>query len=101
MYAHFYPIGAAAGEQISAVRLLNTEYRDHTCQCCVRADAHVHELGGEPFLRFVRFGHCSLFVWKIHLACGDVAACDADGYLNIAENSVDIVIAMDVHTYDV
>jgi hypothetical protein len=67
----------------------------------VHVHVHVHELGGEPFLRFVCFGYCSLFVWKFHLACCDVAACDADDYLNIAENSVDTVMAMDVHTYGV
>lgn len=100
MYEHFYLISAEAGEQISAVRF-SAPNIDHTGQCCARADAHVHELGGEPLLRFVRFGHCSLFVWKFHLAWGDVGACGADGYFNIAENSVDIVIAMDVHTYDV
>lgn len=48
MHKNFHPVGAAIGEEISAVRFRRTEHRDHSGQRGLGTGAHIHGLGGEP-----------------------------------------------------
>jgi hypothetical protein len=48
LYQDFNPVGAAVDEEISAVWLRCTEYRDHPGQRGLGTGTHVHRFGGEP-----------------------------------------------------